>query len=119
MKKLNNSKIAQNLNPNWVTGFSDAEGCFTVIITKGSALKWRVIVSFEINLHIKDITILHQIHKFFGVGSVTSRPARALCVYRVTKIEDLVNVIIPHFIAYPLISQKHADYLLWSEVVNL
>ena len=34
------------LTPNWVTGFSDAEGCFSVIISKVSALRWRIIVSF-------------------------------------------------------------------------
>ena len=33
-------------SPNWVTGFSDAEGCFSVIISKVSALRWRIIVSF-------------------------------------------------------------------------
>jgi hypothetical protein len=91
-------KIPSNLDPNWITGFCDAEGCFTVIISKRSnTLNWRVSVSFEINLHIKDIEILHKIQEYFGVGSVTSRLNRNLCVYRVTKIEDLLNVIIPHF----------------------
>ena len=107
------------LSPNWVTGFSDAEGCFTVIISKVSALRWRIIVSFEINLHSKDILILNQIKDYFGVGSVTSRPARNLCVYRVTKPDDLIKVIIPHFIKYPLISHKYSDFVLWSKVVEL
>ena len=70
-----------------------AEGCFCVIISKVSALRWRIIVSFEINLHSKDIKILNQIKDYFGVGSVTSRPAWNLCVYRVTKPEDLIKVI--------------------------
>jgi LAGLIDADG endonuclease len=76
-------------------------------------------VSFEINLHIKDISILHRIKDFFGVGSVTSRPGRLKCVYRVTNIADLLNVIIPHFISYPLITQKYYDFVLWSKVVKL
>ena len=51
-----NTKIPKKLDPNWITGFCDAEGCFTVIVSKrGGTLNWRVIVSFEINLHIKDI----------------------------------------------------------------
>lgn len=124
-KKLNinreysNIKTSSQINPFWLTGFSDAEACFSVIITKRANLNWRVIVSFEINLHIKDITILYQIKDFFKVGSVTTRPNKFNCVYRVTKIEDLIKTIIPHFIQYPLITQKHSDFLLWSKVVEL
>ncbi len=108
-----------SLNPYWVTGFTDAEGCFSVIISKRSNLNWRVQVSFEINLHIKDIAVLYLIKNFFGVGSVNSRENRSNCVYRVTKIEDLIKVIIPHFIKYPLLTQKYADFFLWSKVVKL
>ena len=63
----------ENLDPNWITGFSDAESCFSIIISKRTNYSWRVKASFEINLHIKDINILYQIQKFFRVGSVTSR----------------------------------------------
>lgn len=108
-----------SLDPNWVTDFTDAEGCFSVIISKRSNLNWRVQVSFEINLHIKDIAILYLIKILFGVGSVSSRKKRSICVYRVTKIEDLIKVIIPHFIKYPLLTQKYGDFFLWSKVVKL
>jgi len=37
----------------------------------------------------------------------------------VTKIEDLISVIIPHFNNYPLLTQKYSDYVLWSKVVDL
>ena len=63
-----------HLTPNWITGFTDAcravkvGGCFTVILTKKSTLKWRIIVSFEINLHSKDILILNSIKDFFSFG---------------------------------------------------
>jgi hypothetical protein len=112
--------IFNKLDPNWITGFCDAEGCFTVIISKrGDNLKWRVTVSFEINLHTKDIEILNKIKKYFKVGSITSRKNRNLCVYRVTKIEDLMKTIIPHFYSYPLLTLKYSDYILWSKVVEL
>jgi hypothetical protein len=94
-------------------------GCFTVILTKRNQLNWRVIVSFEINLHIKDIAILYKIKEFFGVLSVYSMQNKSKCVYRVTKIEDLINVIIPHFLTYPLITYKYSDFILWSKVVKL
>jgi len=68
-------------------------------------------------LHIKDIAVLYLIKNFFGVGSVNSRENRSNCVYplaegqgSVTKIEDLIKVIIPHFIKYPLLTQKYGDF---------
>ena len=95
INKVKNYSLCINrdnsLDPNWVTGFTDAEGCFSVIISKRSNLNWRVQVSFEINLHIKDIAVLYLIKNFFGVGSISSREKRSVCVYRVTKIEDLIN----------------------------
>nr|QWC53743.1 LAGLIDADG homing endonuclease [Rhizoctonia solani] len=115
MKKTNNL----NLNPMWVTGFTDAEGCFSVILTKRPNLKWRIMVSFEINLHLKDLSILYSIRDFFGVGTVYSSPNRSICVYRVSKIDDLINVIIPHFLNYPLLTHKYSDFVLWSKVVNI
>lgn len=108
-----------NLSPNWVTGFTDAEGCFSVIISKRSNLRWRVIVSFEINLHSKDILILNKIKDFFGVGLVTTRVNKNISVFRVNKLQDLVKVIIPHFNSYPLITNKFSDFVLWSKVIEL
>jgi hypothetical protein len=81
----------------WVTGFSDAEGCFSVIIEILEPLKWRVRVSFEINLHVKDVVILNRIKEYFGVGSVYIKLGRKIAVYRVTNVKELKTVIIPHF----------------------
>jgi hypothetical protein len=112
-----------------VSGFSDAEGCFSVIISKRSNLKWRVIASYESSSLLKDIEILYRLKDFFGVGpdgavkphwpnrNVTSR--NKLAVYRVTAINDLLTVIIPHFSSYPLFSQKNSDFQLWTNVIYM
>lgn len=112
------SKI-NKLDPNWVTGFVDAEGCFSVIIEIPESSKWKVRISFEINLHEKDKDILYKLQSFFGVGAVYHRPDRKKSVYRVTNITYIKNVIIPHFVNYPLVSKKGIDFLLWSKVVEI
>lgn len=77
----------------------DGDACFTVILSnKGK----KITLSFEITLHIKDIAILHRIKHFFNCGNVTSRPSLNRATYRVTKIEDIKNIIIPHFLTFPL-----------------
>lgn len=106
-----------NLNPNWITGFTDAEGCFTIIISKRNKTKWRISISFEINLHKKDKEILLNIQKFFQTGHVIDRKEKNISVYRITKIKEIIENIIPHFENYPLITQKYSDYKLWKDVV--
>lgn len=58
----------QKFNPNWITGFVDAEGCFSISVYNdkiGNKLKWKVIPCFQIELHIKDLDLLLQIKSFF------------------------------------------------------
>lgn len=105
------------LNPNWVSGFTDAEGCFSVIMEIGKVK--RVRVSFEINLHEKDIEILYKIQAFFKVGAIYHRPEKKIAVYRVTNANYLKTHIIPHFLNFPLISKKLADFILWAKVVDI
>ena len=38
---------------------------------------------------------------------------------RVRNLATIVNVILPHFDKYPLITQKRADYLLFKEAIKL
>lgn len=107
------------LDPNWVTGFVDAEGCFSIIIEVLNPLKWRVRTSFEINLHNKDKEILYKIQSYFGLGAIYHRSDKKISVYRVSNVNYIKDVIIPHFTKYPLISKKHIDFLLWSKVIKL
>jgi hypothetical protein len=72
----------------------------------------RVRVSFEINLHEKDIEILYKIQAFFKVGAIYHRPEKKIAVYRVTNANYLKTHIIPHFLNFPLISKKLADFIL-------
>lgn len=74
-RKYSSTTSNKDLPPMWLTGFSDAEGCFSIIIEVMSPLKWKVRSSFEINLHDRDLDILYKIQSFFGVGSVYVRPS--------------------------------------------
>lgn len=107
------------LNPYFVTGFSDAEGCFMIRIhsNKTYTLGWTTNASFEIGLHLKDIALLEAIKTFFGVGKITISENRDVASYRVNSIKQLVENILPHFDKYPLISKKSADYLLFKAAV--
>lgn len=114
-----NNKNTFYLNPDYITGFTDGEGCFSVSIYKESRVLtgWQVKAIFSISLHDKDVKILEAIQRTFKVGKIYKHGENSL-QYRVSSLKDL-KVIIEHFDKYPLITQKKADYLLFKEVVNL
>jgi hypothetical protein len=109
------------LSPYWVTGFVDAEGSFSLKVSKSSTTRsgWNVIPEFQITLHSRDLLLLRKIHSFFGVGTVSEREDRNQAYYSVQSARAIANIIIPHFDLYPLITQKRADYLLFKQAVNI
>lgn len=40
-------------------------------------------------------------------------------IYSVSSVTDLLTVIIPHFLKYPLLTQKAADFKLFVQIVQL
>lgn len=60
---------------------------------------------------------MNNIKVYFGVGNISIK-ANGLCVYYVQSIKDL-DVILNHFDKYPLITKKHADYLLFKMAIDL
>jgi hypothetical protein len=101
------------LNPNYVTGFTDAEGSFLINIQKRSELILgsSTSLSFKIKLHLKDKQLLEKICNFFNVGKIYIRKDGYI-EYIVNSMKDL-EVIINHFNHYPLITQKLSDYKIF------
>lgn len=116
--KLNTSQLNPiKLDPWFLTGFTDAEGSFMINVRKSpnSRLDWAVKLIFQIELHKKDKDILNFIQAHFqGVGTIYK--VRDCLSFRVSSIDEIVKVILPHFDSYPLKTLKHADYLLFKEV---
>jgi hypothetical protein len=116
-----NGEIQKTLHPYFVTGFTDAEGSFMVSITKPEHRKsWAISCRFVIRLHLAELPLLLKVQEFFGgIGFIHKDFKGNKVSYNVTDLNHLVNVIIPHFNSYPMFTQKHLDYILWSKIVNL
>ena len=120
-RQINISAIVSKikLNPYFITGFSDGEGSFVIIIRRNSKFKigWRIEARFQIGLHPRDQAILELIQSYFGLGMISKLDETSV-EYRVTRLQDLIKII-DHFNKYSLITQKRADFILWKEVVEL
>lgn len=110
---------ASSINPQFITGFSDAESSFFITLIKSnkSATGYYIQLCFQIGLHKKDMYLLELVKSYFGVGNIQSQ-INNLNVYRITSFKDLA-VIISHFNEYPLITKKRADYELFQLAFNM
>lgn len=109
-----------SLNPWFVTGFTDAEGSFRIILRKNTELNvgWSVGPVFQIKLHTRDLPLLESLQSFFGGKGIISKDGKNAVVFRISSRKQICNFIVPHFDKYPLITGKQADYLLWKEVIT-
>ena len=107
------------IDPNFLTGFTDAEGSFVLSITKSDNVKsgWVIKPRFAISLHKKDRFLLEAIKYYLGVGEIYTQGTASI-QYRVFSIKDL-QLVIDHFDKYPLISQKFGDYSLFKQAYLL
>ena len=107
------------LNSWFVTGFVDAEGCFTVgiIQSKKAKLGWEVQPTFKLELHLKDLPLLEQIQASLGgVGSITKQ-GKDKVMLRVRSL-SVLSVIVDNFDKFPLVTQKRADFELFKRVLE-
>ena len=98
-------------DPNWLTGFSQGEGCFYIQIFKSPAAKIGEIVKLKFNLtqHIRDEQLIKSLVKYLDCGRIyKSEQAVAL---EISKFENLTGKVVPFFQKYPLQEIKLLDYL--------
>jgi hypothetical protein len=66
------------------------------------------------------LPLLLRIKDYFGgAGGIVIESNRPVVRYTVAKLDHVVNVIIPHFLKYPLQSGKRVDFQIWKECVEL
>jgi hypothetical protein len=63
--------------------------------------------------------LLKQVQAYFGGVGKVRKAGKDNGVFMVRSLEEITNKIIPHFDNCSLITQKHADYLLFREVVAM
>ena len=123
-KQLNRSSIytlssKPKLNPWFLTGFADAEGCFSISVQPSTRMKnnWRVAPVFMINLHKKDVVVLEDIKYTLSVGTIRKNGAN-MRAYIVESFRD-IQAVVDHFDKYPLISAKISDFLLFKQCFEI
>lgn len=101
------------INPWTLTGIADAEGNFNASVVRmkdNRSSTFSITLSFEIGLNAIDKELLNNIKNLLGVGNISYNSRDNTYRFKVTNIDDLTKVIIPHFLKFPLITQKRVDF---------
>ena len=90
------------LDPWWVVGFVDGEGCFSVSIHRNELAiptsGWHVQPTFQVSQHQDHRDTLRSFVDFFGCGKVRSKGASSsVDVYVVHSTIQLLERVIPFF----------------------
>ena len=105
----------------YITGLTEGEGCFCVSFNQRKRLNTGIEVrpSFSISQNKKNLNLMKKIQSFFICGSIRFSKRDNTYKYEVRSIDDLINVIIPHFIKYPLIGIKATDFQKFAEICKM
>lgn len=103
----------------WLAGFVSGEGCFMVIVRKANnyAVGFQISLSFVVTQHVRDELLLQKFIEYFGCGILYRK--KEVFEYRVTKLSDFVEKILPFFEKYPILGIKSLDYQDFCKVVRL
>ena len=110
----------------WVVGFVDGEGCFSVPIFRNRScrLGWQVQPEFAVVQGGRSVQVLYGLERFFGCGSVDvnlrhDNHREDVWRYHVRRFSELANRIVPFFEANPLRTAKRGDFAAFATVIGL
>lgn len=113
------------LNPHYIVGFVDGEGCFSVSLNKNGDRLPEVRLIFEIELREDDEPILREIQRTLDCGKIYRLEYERYAKWRsnvklkVSNFSDISTKIIPFFQRYPLQAKKRLQFETFCQVAEL
>ncbi|CAG8962402.1 hypothetical protein HYFRA_00013633 [Hymenoscyphus fraxineus] len=107
---------SNNLHPEWLAGFCTGESNFFIACAASQRKKSKtksglsVSLRFSIAQHSRDLLLLESFINFFGGGFVMNYKQRPVCEYTITKIDLIIENIIPFFDKHPILGSKHLNF---------
>ena len=106
---------------NWyVTGFTDAEGSFSINTTTTATDKLKAGLQYKVTQLASSEEVLHDLVDYFKTGKVhIDNRSTGTLKYQVQDLVSIHERILPHFQEYPLQTSKALDYKDWSKAVDV
>ena len=115
----------ERLSPEWVVGFTDGEGCFSVGVFKNESMKFgcQIFPEFVITQGAKSLKTIEEVQKFFDCGKIYENKRydnhrESLYRYCIRNKTDLLEKVIPFFEKNRLRTAKSEDFESFKKVLN-
>lgn len=107
------------IHPEWLAGFTSAEGCFliNIIVSPKHSVGNIVRLVCQLTQHVRDKPLMELIKYILGCGNL-SKNGEAVDI-RVTKISDIDKKIIPFFKKFQIRGVKALDFEDWCIAAEL
>ncbi len=110
----------------WVVGFVDGEGCFSISVVRNAVcrLGWQVQHELSATQAAPPRSVLELLIEVFGCGTVigndrTDNHQHPLLRFSVKRRDDLVGTVMPFFEKHPLRTAKAGDVEKFTAVIQL
>ena len=113
------------LNPYYIVGLVDGEGCFSVSLNRKDSSKPEVRLLFEIELRADDKEILERVKRTLDCGNIyylnyeRYKKWKPHYKYKVSNIVDISTKVIPFFKKYPLQAKKKKSFEIFCKVAEM
>ncbi len=107
------------LDPWYITGLVEGEGCFRVSFNLRAKLKTKIEVRPSFSLSLKDLSVIKELREYFGCGGIRFSRTDNTYKYEVRSIADLIEKIVPHFEKYPLKGKKSNDFNIFKKICKM
>lgn len=99
---FNSNRINFSLNDGWLSGFTDAEGCFNVLIIERKANKVGYRTKLRFILDQNDKLVLNYISQLLKTGYVYNRKIPNTAYRYILETQSKISIILNYFKNYPL-----------------
>jgi LAGLIDADG endonuclease len=120
-KSINRSNISSTKSNfhQWLVGFVDGDGSFTITYQKSNTgkLKWNLF--FKISQSNYNLRVLYYIKKELGYGTVQLETKTNMADFRIRNKDIFNKVIFPIFDKYPLLTSKYFEYSKFKKAYEI
>nr|BBG67071.1 hypothetical protein [Stropharia rugosoannulata] len=108
------------MSPGYISGLTQTDGSFfcSIIISPKHRFGIQFRPKYTITADLDSKYVLEKIQAYFNCGLVTVNNKKHTAEFVVNKLEDLINIIIPHFNTYSVYTGKLHAFILFKKIVH-
>lgn len=109
-----------NLSPGYISGLTQTDGSFfcSIILSPKHRFGLQFRPKFTITADLDSKYVLDKIQAYFNCGIVQVNNKKHTAELVVSRLEDLNNIIVPHFNTYSVYCGKLQAFILFKKIVH-